>query len=148
MARARVRSGAQWSDACILNVSTRGMLIQSARPVAEGSVIEIVRGDHFIFARVVWSEAGRSGLRSEVSLPVEDILSLEHSRTLRLIASNGVMHDRRKEGRGPSDPRLRGRAIEFVAVAAIAATLAIVIWDMAQQAFSSSLASVSAALAG
>src|SRR5438270_13686625 len=89
---ARVRTGEQWADACILNISSRGMLIQSARPLVEGSFVEVSRGDQSIVARVIWSEAGRTGLRSEERLAVEDILSLEQSRALQLIASNRSLH--------------------------------------------------------
>lgn len=149
VAKARVRSGIHWSDACILNVSSRGLLIQTARPVAEGSVVEILRGDHLIMARVMWSNAGRSGLRSEERLPVEDILSIEQSRALQLIASEGVLHDRRKDGRGVAgDPRLDGRALEFLAVGAIAGLMAFALLAMAQQALAGPLATASAALGG
>jgi hypothetical protein len=149
VARARVWSGSQWSDACILNVSSRGLLIQTSRPVAEGSMVEILRGDHLIVARVMWSNAGRSGLKSEQRLPVEDILSLEQSRALQLIASNGVIHDRRRKKRRVAvDPRLRGRAMEFVAIGAIAASLAIGMGAMADRALSGPLASAAVALGG
>ncbi|MEA3080748.1 MAG: hypothetical protein QOD54_416 [Sphingomonadales bacterium] len=149
VARARVWSGSQWSDVCILNVSSRGLLIQTSRPVAERSTVEILRGDHVIVARVMWSNAGRSGLRSEQQLPVEDILSLEQSRALQLIASNGLIHDRRRTKRRiVVDPRLRGRAMEFLAIGAIAASLAIGMAAMAERALSGPLASASAALGG
>ena len=149
VARARVRSGAQWSDACILNVSSRGLMIRTARPMAKGTVVEILRGDLRIVARVAWSEAGRSGLQSDERLPVEDILSLENARALQLIASDGVRHERRKRPRGvAAESRLRGRAMEFLAVAAIGVSLAGVAWAMAQHAMAKPLASASAALGG
>jgi hypothetical protein len=149
VARARVWAGSQWSDACILNVSSRGLLIQTSRPIPEGSSVEILRGDHLIVACVMWSNAGRSGLKSEQQLPVEDILSLEQSRALQLIASNGLIHDRRRKKRGVVvDPRLRGRAMEFLAIGAIAASLAIGMGAMAERALSGPLASASAALGG
>ncbi len=149
MVRARVRSGAQWNDACILNVSSRGMLIHSAWPVVEGSTVEILRGDQLIVARVIWSEAGRSGIRSDERLPVEDILSLEHSRSLQLIASNGVLHDRRKERqRIAGESREHGRTIEFVAFGAIAVSLAFGLWAMTEAALSGPLARATVALGG
>ena len=149
LVRARIRSGADWRDACILNVSSRGMLIHSAWPVAQGRMVEILRGNQLIIAHVMWSEAGRSGIRSDERLPVEDILSIEQSRSLQLIASNGVLHDRRKEKRGIArESRLDGRAIEFVAFGAIAASLAFGLWAMADQALSGPLAKVSVVLGG
>jgi hypothetical protein len=149
VARARVRSDQQWGDACILNVSSRGMLIQSARPIAEGSIVEVLRGDQLIIARVMWSEAGRSGIRSDERLPVEDILSLEQSHSLQLIASNGVLHDRRGGTRAvASEARVHGRAIEFLAVGTVAILLAFGLWVMAEAALSGPLARVSAVLGG
>ena len=147
--KARMRSGMQWSEACILNVSSRGLLIKSVRPVAEGSTIEILRGDQLIVARVMWSNAGRSGLRSEQRLPVEDILSIGQSTALQLIASNGVLHDRRRGAREiPGDARLRGRALEFLAVVAIGVTLAVGGWVMVEHALIGPLGTASAALGG
>jgi len=149
VARARVLSGTQWTDTCILNVSSRGLMIQSARPMAKGTIVEVLRGDMRIVARVVWSEAGRSGLQSDERLVVEDILSLENVRSLQLIVSNGVRHERRKRPRRAAiEPRLRGRAMEFLAVAAIGVSLTGVAWAMAQHAMAKPLASASAALGG
>jgi hypothetical protein len=146
---ARVRVGLQWGDARILNISSRGLLIQTGRQVVEGSTIELRRGDHKIVARVMWSEAGRSGLRAEQPLPVEDILSLEHAGALQLIASDGVLRERRRRPRRVAiDSRLRGRAMEFLAVGTIAVSLAVGVWSMAETALASPLARVAAALGG
>jgi hypothetical protein len=149
VARARVRAGAQWGDACILNISSRGLLILTARPIFEGSTVEVLKGDHLMIARVVWTSAGRSGLRSNELLPVEEILSLDQGRSLQLIASNGVLHDRRRGlRRAPVDSRTRGRLLEFLAVGAIAASLAAGTWVMAQHALTKPLARAEAALGG
>jgi hypothetical protein len=147
--RARLRSGTQWGDARILNISSRGLLIQTLRPVREGSMVEILRGDHLIIARVIWSEAGRSGLRAEQLIPVEEILSLEQAGALQLIASNGVLRDRRRAARSMLvDPRLRGRTMEFAAVGVIAVSLAVGVFSMAETALAGPLASVAAVLGG
>jgi hypothetical protein len=146
---ARVRAGAQWSDACILNISSRGLLIHSLWPAPKGSTVQVVRGDHLIVARVMWSEAGRSGLQSDERLPVDEILSLKEARPLQLIASNGAIRDRRKQFRGVArDARLRGRAIEFLAVGAIAVALSVSVWGMAEHALAAPLARATAALGG
>lgn len=149
MIRARVLAGTQWSDACILNLSSRGLQIQMSRPVPTGTRVEIMRGDTRIVARVVWSEAGRSGLRSDERVAVEDILSPENSRALQLVASDGVRRDRRRQSRTlQPDSRIRARAMEFAAVAAIGISLAAGAWVMAQDALAKPLARASAALAG
>lgn len=146
---ARLRTGAHWSDACILNISSRGLMIQSGRAGPTGSMVEIRRGDHVISARVVWKEGARAGLQSDERVPVEEIMSLSHCDTLRLVASDGALVERRKQPRrAESDARLRGRAIEFVGVGAIAVSLALGIWSTAQEAFAHPMAKVESALGG
>ena len=112
-------------------------------------MVELVRGDHLIVARVAWSDAGRSGLRSEARLPVEDIMSAEQARSLRLIASNGVFQDRRRRPRAiHSDPGQRGRALEFLGIVAIAAVLAAGMSAMVEHALNGPLARIGAVLGG
>jgi len=67
---ARLRSCSGWTDACILNISSRGLLVHSARTGPAGSIVEVWRGDHVIVARVVWHDGARAGLEAEDKLPV------------------------------------------------------------------------------
>lgn len=146
---ARLRNGAQWSDACILNISSRGLMIRSGRAAPEGTRVELRRGDHVIIARVVWRDGARSGLAVDERLPVEDIMSVGQSNALQLVASDGALVERRGRPRQKhNDARLRGRAVEFFGVGAIGLTLAFGVWGMAQQAFAIPLARVEAALGG
>ena len=149
MIAARLRSGVQWSDACILNVSSRGLLVNSPRPAAQGSTVELRRGDHVILARVVWREGTRVGLEVEDRLPVEEIISLDQAQTLRLSAAGADFVERRKQARANViDARLRGRAMEFISIGVIAAALATTIWSMVEQALARPMAAVAAALGG
>lgn len=140
---ARLRHGSWWSDACILNVSSRGLMIHTGRPISHGSKVEIRRGDHLIVARVVWRDGGRAGLRADDRVPVEDIVTLGQSPALQLTAGTG---ERRKHPRGDEWNRLRGRAVEFVGVVLIAAVPSGAGLSMVDRAFGQPLAAVSAAL--
>ena len=142
MLPARVRSGAQWSDACILNISSRGLMIQSGRAGPEGSVLELRRGNYVFTARVVWRDGARAGLQSDERLPVEEILSLCKSNTLQLVACEDALVDRRKQPRSGADSRVIGRSIEFAGIAAIATALALGAWAMADRAFARPLTTV------
>jgi hypothetical protein len=149
MLPARLRTGMQWSDTCILNISSRGLLIHSARAAPEGSTIEIRRGDHVIVARVMWRDGARLGLQSDERLPVEQIMSLGQSQALQLTASNGTIVERRKQPRPTViDARLRGRSMQFMSVGVIAVSLALTIWSMANEALARPMAAVTAALGG
>lgn len=140
---ARLRHGASWSDACILNVSSRGLMIHTGRPIARGTEVEIRRGDHVIVARVMWREGARAGLKAEERVPIEEIVTLGKSPALQLTAAGG---ERRKHPRPEERSRMRGRSVEFAGVLVIAASLAGAGFTMAQSAFARPLAAVAAAL--
>lgn len=128
---ARLRLGAQWSDACILNVSSRGMLIQTGQPAQQGMTVELRRDRHVITGRVMWHSGGRIGLHCEERVPVEEILSLGAGKSLHLVAADGALIERRRvPRRRVSEARDRGRALQFVGVLAIALILSIsgVVW--------------------
>ena len=144
---ARLRSGVQWSDTCILNISSRGLMIHSGRAAPKGSLVELRRGEHVIVARVVWRDGARVGLRSDERVPVEEIMSLSRCQSLQLVATDGARVERRKKARSPhKDARLQGRALEFLGVGVIALSLALGVWAMAQQAFAVPLGQIEEAL--
>jgi hypothetical protein len=144
---ARLRAGASWSDTCILNISSRGMMIHSAHPPAKGAVVELRRGDHVMEARVVWRDGARLGLQSEERLPVEEILSLSQSQSLQITAGDAPHGERRKHPRPThDDSRLRARAIQFAGVGVIACALAFGAAAMVHEALAKPLAVVEAAL--
>lgn len=140
---ARLRHGSSWSDACILNISSRGLMIHTGRPIARGAEVELRRGDHVIVARVMWREGGRAGLRSEDRVPIEDIVTFGQSPALQLTAATG---ERRKHPRPEEHSRIRARAVEFAGVLAIAICLAGAGFTMVESAFARPLAVVAAAL--
>lgn len=142
---ARLRNGASWSDACILNLSSRGLMIQSARAGDEGTLLELRRGDHVIVARVVWRSGAKAGLRAEERIPVEEILTVAQSSEFQLRAVDGK-NDRRKVPRSAEKSRQHGRAIEFAGVIVIATSLAGAALTIVEQAFATPLAAVETAL--
>lgn len=146
---ARMRAGAQWSDVCILNISSRGLLIQSGLAGSQGSLVEVRRGDHVMVARIVWRDGSRAGLQCEDRVPVEEIMSLGAAQALRLVASEGALVERRKYRRANhGESRLQGRAMEFVAVLAIGIALAIGTWSAVEEALAKPFAQISTVLGG
>jgi hypothetical protein len=145
---ARLRTDSGWSDACILNISSRGLLIHAKRPTVPGSTIELRHGEHAIVARVMWSNGPRVGLRAEERLPVEQILSLGQAPALQLTAVNGRPAERRKRPRTHEDNRARGRLFEFAAIAMLAAAVAGFAFDIVHHALSKPLDAVLVALGG
>lgn len=145
---ARMLLGSAWSDACILNISSRGMLIQASRGMPQGSAVELRRGDYVVLAHVVWRHGARAGLQVDERLQIEDILTLGQVPGVQLTAAGSLLHPRRKLLPTQDTSRLRARAFEFAGIAFIAVTLSAAALAMAQEAFARPLAMVELVLGG
>ena len=125
---ARLKSGAQWSDACILNISSRGLMIHSGRAGPSGSFVERHRAGLVIVARVVWRNGAKAGLQSDEKLPVEQIMAATAQASLRLVASEGAIIERRDKIRSKSEhARALGRRLEYIVGCAVALALAMLV---------------------
>ena len=152
MIKARMRVGAAWSDACILDMSSRGLMIQASDPPPGGSYLELRRGRHVIVARVMWSRDRRAGLRAQDVLPTEAIISEpDHSAGPPIVA--GV--ERRVEPAARvvrptahEQNRWRSRAWEFASVAFVGGVLATFAFDAVASALERPIVAVEGALEG
>ena len=125
--RAQVRSGAVWSDACIVNISWRGLGLQSAKPPEPGSYVELRTGTYSTVARVAWAKQHRFGLQTQDAL----LMSGEADEAGPRVVSLG------KEPAAPrKGGRRLGRAMEFSGVAVAAAAAAVLIFGMVGQTLS------------
>ncbi|QNM83436.1 hypothetical protein H8M03_03620 [Sphingomonas sabuli] len=146
MLPARMRSASGWSDACILNISPRGLLVYSTGGAKPGSFVEIRRGTQLVVARVVWRQNQRMGLSSTDPFRVEDIISNEVAAAA--VQATTRMAERRVIPRTADDNRLRARAFEFLCIAAFAVALTGSVVFYAYEVMAAPLAAVRAALAG
>lgn len=148
MLPARMRTAAGWSDARILNVSSRGLMVHASLSALECGVVELWHGDLAISARVVWREGTKAGLQSEDRIAVDEILSLGGSAALQLSAEPFRGIERRKRARTHEDSRIRARAFEFASVVMIAGALAVGFGFWVSEALAQPLSAVQSALAG
>ena len=116
-----MRSPSGWSDACILNISSTGLMVYSDGAAEPGHTVELRRGGQLVIARVVWRRNQRMGLASHDPVPVEDIISSETADAARTTAE-GFHVERRRQPRDPEKSRQTGRAFEFLSLA-VAGTL-------------------------
>lgn len=119
-------------------------MIHTSRQIAQGTEVEIRRGDHVIVARVVWREGARTGLRADERVPIEEIVTLGQSPALQLTADQ---RERRNSAREHDHSRLFGRAVELGGVLAVVALLAGYAVTMVHDALALPLAAIGAALA-
>lgn len=143
---ARLRNGGGWIDACILNVSSRGLLIHAKCTPQPGSQIELRRGGYLVTARVVWRSTHRIGLCSPDQLPVDDIISCEHAPAAVPALKSDVKVERRIEPRSHERSRERSRAIEFLSLVLVGTALAGAASAYAYEALSNPLKAVHRAL--
>ena len=146
--RARMRSSSGWSDACILNVSSRGLLVNASQTMIEGMNVELRHREHVILARVVWRDGSRAGLQADDWVPVDEILILSQSPSFQLTAAGRGQVERRKQPRTHDDSRLLGRAMEFASVAIIAITLSCGLYSLVSEVFGEPMARIRTALGG
>lgn len=146
MLPARMRNGAGWTDACILNVSSRGLLVYAKCAAQPGSQIELRRGGYLIVATVVWRNNERIGICSEGPVPVDDLISSEAASAAVPALTGTVELERRKQRRDPDRSRARSRAMEFLALVLIGTALAGAAAVYVQQALTKPLAAVNRAL--
>ena len=150
MIQARVRIGASWNDACILNLSSRGMLVRAPTAPDRGSYLEIRRGNHVIVARVVWSNADRFGVYTQDPVPAADLIKGTSSAGGAATSGQASFSERRTVPR-PLLPtsersRWRARAMEFSTVALLGGVASILFLGAVGEMLGRPLMAVEAAL--
>ena len=71
---ARMKQGVGWTDVCIRNMSSRGLLLQAPSPPRPGSYVEVRRGGHVIVARVIWTKEQEFGAQAQDALSIDQIV--------------------------------------------------------------------------
>lgn len=147
MLSARLRAPCGWSNASILNVSSRGLMINATVGALKSGKVELWHGEHVIVGTVVWRKGTRAGLRADERIPVEDIMALSYAPSLQLTAADRwPQKERRKKPRDPHESQQRARAMQFVGIAFVGASLAIGGAFMVTEAMSRPMSLVGAAL--
>ena len=152
MIKARMRVGAAWRDAFILNLSSRGLMIRADEPPPHGSYLELRRGRHVIVARVMWTSDRHCGLRAQDELPTDAIIAEPDTSESRSIALNA---ERRAQpaARSPhptahEHSRWRARGLEFVSLAIAGGVFASLAYGAVANVLQRPLVAVKTALGG
>lgn len=131
MIQARMRVGASWDDACILNLSSRGMLMRAPTAPNRGSYLEIRRGNHVIVAKVVWASVDRFGVYTQDPVPAADLIRATNSAGAAAAMPDSGLAERRTVPR-PVVPtseksRWRARATEFCTIGFLCGVAAVLL---------------------
>ena len=144
-----MRSSATWGDVCILNISSRGLQLQTARPPERGAYVEVRRGPHVIVGRVAWSKHHRFGIRSQDALFVDAIIAEPGDAEAQRGPVAYVPVERRTVPRPAASAersRVAARAFEFACVGLVVVAGATMLYGAAEAALAAPLATVSNAL--
>jgi hypothetical protein len=148
---ARMRLGVRWSDVCILNLSSRGLMARSADVPQPGSYVEMRRGRHIIVARVVWTDDQRFGAMTQDVLPLDQIVHEPESASA--VATGTSPPERRQTARRATAVRHErtrqiSRAMEFGFILFCGLSIGAAGIVSLQQAFARPLSMVSTVLGG
>ena len=144
--QARLRGDRGWGDACILNLSSGGLLIYSTAAARPGSYVELCRGEQVIVARVVWRNNQRIGLCSREPLSIEVVISGGKSVLALQLGASKIDLERRRRQRPPDRARTIGRFAEFASIVVIGSVLAGAAYATVVDTLQQPLAAVSEAL--
>ena len=147
----RLRYGAAWQEARILNISARGLGLHASTPPGCGSYVEVRRGRHIIIARVVWVKGNRFGVRTQDAVPIDSVIN--HAKSCgssEQRSASDAMIERRAAARSREcqheGSRTVARAMEFASVAMLGASAAFLGFGLVKQAIARPLAAVQIAL--
>lgn len=152
MVRARMRLGARWEDVNILNMSSRGLLIQAPEAPPRGAYLEVRRGRHAIIATVVWSDERRFGVRTQDPLKIEEVISEpDRSAPEQRQPQKGAAPVERRRQRSRHDDRhdrsrFAARQFEFAGLVAGGLVLAYLAFDAVRTSLGAPLAEARLAL--
>jgi hypothetical protein len=146
MLGARIRCGARWGDAAILNVSGSGLGLAASAPPSPGVYVELRRGAYVVVARVVWADGERFGVRAQDAILVDALVA---AASCAPAAPQRTQRDRRSPPRTAdreAASRAMARCAEFSLIGLFGAALALAAFHTAAEALGKPLARVSAAL--
>ena len=150
--KARIRVGAVWSDACILDISKRGLMAQSDSPPPAGAYLELKRGARIIIGRVMWSKERRFGISTQDPLDVEAIIGQPDGgagpNADRPVAAAAVDQHAaaRAHERALQRSRQWSRAFEFLCVALLGLSGCVIVFGAVEKLFARPLAIVAQGL--
>lgn len=148
----RIRAGLEWSDACVTNLSSRGLGLTSATPPSKGSYVELCRGEVTVVARVAWTRGRSFGvqLRERIDIRAAAIergqCELREPELALQIREERRSRERLTE-EAAERSRFAARALQMVSIAMVAATAAIGLATMVEDALAQPLQAIGGALA-
>lgn len=148
----RVRTDDGWVDATVRNVSTRGMMLHSLRPLRRNEFIEVSRGRYRIVGRIVWSQGAGCGMRTQDQVDIAGLLGQSSAPTAGIGKRQGARVSARPAVVRTIDEqaqasRVLGQRFEQIVILIVGAAVSMLAASSAYEALASPLHEVEVALA-
>lgn len=147
MLNSRLRCGAAWSNACILNVSSRGLGLQAVAPPVRGTYVEVRRASSVIVARVMWVDGQRFGVQTQDPVSMVALTGEQSGADESAPAPRPVERALIRTRELHDASRAAGRAIEFLFIAILALSAASAAFAVVGTAIGRPIATINKALA-
>jgi hypothetical protein len=82
MIRARLRDGRPEREACLLDLSSRGLMASVVDAPSRGAFVELIVGRHALIGQVQWSEGRRFGMKLRERIDVLAVIGNEAGPTV------------------------------------------------------------------
>ena len=142
MLKARLRSDGAECDACIVDISTRGLAVSASAPPARGKYVELVVGKKRLVGQVRWCSQHRFGVALSERVSVMSVIANDDGP----VAPPGRTQMGRSAQCVAAAPEGRNR-IEFAVFMIIAAVATLTVANFARTTLGS-LGAISVALSG
>jgi hypothetical protein len=147
MISARLRDGSGWTDARILNMSARGMLLNARSTPEQGSYIEVCKGPHRMVGRVVWVRQDRFGICTQDTVPLDAITAGKAPAAATVVAEERqAAPPSRSATERLERSRSRARAMQFLFLASFGAAAAALAFEAVKGALARPLSVATAEL--
>ena len=134
LARAQVRAGLLLpAEACVRDVSSRGMLIQSAFPPRRGTYVEIILARQTVTGRVIWSKGRRFGISTRERVDLGAIVSGFQGGPAPQAANHIAVRKKPSPGGRGALARTNGKMLEFGSLVVTALAMVAVAGALVQQ---------------
>ena len=153
---ARIRCAGRWDDVRVLDVSSRGFLLQAGAVPDRGTYVELCRGRNLYVARVVWAGQQRFGVRTQDRVGIEAFLAapgeaadepVSDPERDSFLERRSVARRREATAQGFEQNRAMAKAMEFGSLVGMGGIAAVLILGLLHAALARPLAQISAALA-
>lgn len=113
-------------EACIRDISSRGLMLQAAAPPPRGTYVELVGAEQTIVGCVIWSKDRRFGVRTRDRIDVSAAICGIPTRPSDqgpALRARAVCTGTGPTRTIPGSNRALGKAMEFIVLAAFAAVV-------------------------